>query len=63
MSNRTKVDWADATLNPLGWGCYGPEGTAENPKPCSYCFAHAMSKRNLNKCELCNDFLPHLHLE
>ena len=58
----TKIDWCTESINPLGWGCYGTD-TAENPKICVGCYAHAQSKRNLRDCELCNKFIPHTHFE
>lgn len=59
----TKIEWCDETINPLGWGCYGPEGTPENPKRCSYCYAYRMAKRNLRDCQECREFVPHWHPE
>ena len=59
----TKIEWADDTINPLGWGCYGPAGTREHPQPCSYCYAARMAKRNLRECDLCRQFVPHWHEE
>lgn len=59
----TKIEWCDETINPLGWGCYGPEGTPENPKRCPYCYAYRMAKRNLRDCPQCREFIPHLHPE
>ena len=59
----TKIDWADETLNPQGWGCFGPGGTHDNPQPCSYCYAKRMASRMMRTCELCNQFIPHYHPE
>ncbi len=59
----TKIEWCDETLNPLGWGCYGPTGTAENPQPCSYCYAKRLADRRLRKCPQCQAFVPHWHPE
>ena len=42
--NRTKIEWCDWTWNPVT-GCWGPGGTAEEPKRCSYCYAQKMAKR------------------
>jgi hypothetical protein len=25
----SKIEWTDATINPLGWGCYGPGALRE----------------------------------
>lgn len=40
----TKIEWCDETWNPVT-GCYGPDGTKENPNRCPYCYAHRMAKR------------------
>ena len=63
MSDRTKIEWANATINPGGWGCFGPGGTEDNPQRCSYCYAYRLAKRRLRSCKLCNDFVPHYHDE
>jgi protein gp37 len=59
----TKIEWCDETINPQGWGCYGPDGTPENPKPCSYCYARRFAARNTRGCDLCHQFIPHWHIE
>lgn len=59
----SKIEWCDETLNPQGWGCYGPGGTPVNPQRCSYCYAYRMASRMLRTCELCNQFIPHYHPE
>lgn len=59
----TKIDWANETLNPLGWGCYGPGGSPEKPKRCWYCYAHRMAKRGLKDCPDCKAFVLHWHQE
>lgn len=59
----TKIDWCDETINPLGYGCYGPGGTADKPKICSYCYAYKLAKRGMRECELCKKFIPHTHFE
>ena len=59
----TKIDWADETINPLGWGCYGPGGTADHPKRCFYCYAHRQAKRKMRDCPECQIFRPHFHPE
>jgi protein gp37 len=63
MSDQSKIDYVDATINPLGWGCYGPGGAAEEPKRCNYCYAFRLAKRHLRRCPLCNQFVPHSHSE
>ncbi len=57
----TKIEWCDETINPLGWGCYGPGGTAEKPNICSYCYAAKIARRNLRGCPDCRSFKPHWH--
>lgn len=42
--NRTKIDWADWTWNPVT-GCWGPGGTPEKPKRCWYCYAAKIAHR------------------
>lgn len=60
----SKIEWCDETINPQGWGCYGPGGTPEKPQPCSYCYAKRMSRGPyVPKCEMCRQFLPHWHPE
>ena len=63
MAKGTKIEWCDETLNPLGWGCYGPGGTSQDPRPCSYCYAKRFAARNLRNCPLCQQFIPHWHPE
>lgn len=64
----TKIEWVinpdgspGETLNPLGWGCFGPGGTKEHPKRCSYCYAARIAKTRPNQCDKCKAFEPHLH--
>ena len=66
----SKIEWLRGqdgkpgeTWNPFGWGCYGPTGTAENPRPCSYCYAKRLADRKLRKCPQCQAFIPHWHPE
>ncbi len=59
----TKIEYVDETINPWGWGCYGPGGSAENPKVCGYCYAKILANRKLRKCSLCQQFVPHWHPE
>jgi len=62
----TKIEWADETINPMGWGCYGPGGTPEKPRICSYCYAARMARGPWAKargCQSCRDFIPHWHPE
>jgi len=44
--NRTKIEYVDYTWNPVT-GCLGPGGTPEEPKRCSYCYAHRLAKGRL----------------
>ncbi|MBE0430146.1 MAG: DUF5131 family protein [Thermoleophilia bacterium] len=62
----TKIEWCDNTINPLGWGCYGPGGNKENPKPCPYCYARRASRgpwAAQRGCPDCMAFRPHWHPE
>jgi protein gp37 len=59
----SKIEWCDETINPLGWGCYGPGGTPEAPRVCSYCYAKRFAARNTRGCPLCQAFIPHWHPE
>lgn len=68
--SKTAIEWVrnpdgtpGETLNPLGWGCYGPGGTPEKPRICSYCYAKRFADRKLSKCDKCNQFVPHWHFE
>lgn len=63
MADRSPIPWCDATINPFGWGCYGPDGTPSEPRVCPYCYAHRMSKRKLRGCAECRAFRPHWHPE
>lgn len=63
MSDQTRIDWCDATINPWGWGCYGPGGTAEKPAVCWYCYARRLASRKLRSCPDCQGFRPHWHPE
>jgi len=51
--NRTSIEYADFTWNPVT-GCLGPGGTPEEPKRCSYCYAHRLAKGRLKKTYLSN---------
>jgi protein gp37 len=51
--NSTKIEWTDATINPVT-GCV---------HRCDYCYARRQAKRRKHKCQLCYDFIPHPHLE
>jgi len=51
--NKTKIEWVrnkdgtqGYTWNPVT-GCLGPDGTPENPKRCTYCYAHKLAKGRL----------------
>jgi protein gp37 len=60
----SKIEWCDETINPQGWGCWGPGGTPEAPKRCWYCYAeNSFARRRLSDCPLCNQFVPHWHPE
>jgi len=51
--NRTSIEYADFSWNPVT-GCLGPGGTPEEPKRCSYCYAHKLAKGRLRKLYLSN---------
>jgi len=59
----TDIEWCDETLNPQGWGCWGPGGTPEAPKRCWYCYLKRLQKWPGSKCELCQQLIPHWHPE
>lgn len=61
MADNSRIDYISASINPLGWGCYGPNGTRERPNRCPWCYAYRMAKRNLRECKLCCEFVPHWH--
>jgi len=63
MPKGTKIEWCQETVNPLGWGCWGPGGTAEKPNWCEYCYAREFAHRGLRDCEKCRRFEPHEHFE
>lgn len=51
--NKTKIEWVrnkdgtqGYTWNPVT-GCLGPDGNPENPKRCTYCYAHRLAKGRL----------------
>ena len=51
--NRTKIEWTDYSWNPIVGCSYN----------CDYCYARQQAKRQLHRCVLCYDFLPHIHYE
>lgn len=60
----SKIEWCDETLNPQGWGCYGPGGTPERPQRCWYCYVERQAKGPyVPDCELCRQLIPHWHPE
>lgn len=60
----TKIEWCDETVNPLGWGCYGPGGTPKKPAVCPGCYAERWAKKSpWCSCEQCRQFVPHWHPE
>lgn len=72
--SKSVIDWPNLTdtLNPLGWGCYGPGGTKEKPNICGdgyKCYAKDMADKAKAggfikvKCQKCLDFEPHYHPE
>ena len=66
MADSSRIDWCDASINPLGWGCWGPGGTSANPKRCHYCYAHRAAHgpwAAQRGCPDCQRFIPHWHPE
>ena len=62
--DKTKIEWCDSTLNPLGQWCFGPGGTKQNIKTCDYCFAKRMAQRHMISCPKCHTFSePHTHFD
>ena len=60
----SKIDWCDETLNPQGWGCYGPGGTPEKPQRCWYCYVERQARGPyVPDCEMCRQLIPHWHPE
>jgi len=60
----TGIEWCDETLNPQGWGCYGPGGTPEAPQRCWYCYVERQAKGPyVPDCEMCRQLIPHWHPE
>jgi len=58
--NRTKIEWTDFTWNPqVGCNNFRDAVCAVGDK----CWARRQAKRMLNRCRLCYDFVPHLHVE
>lgn len=58
--NPTNIEWTH---------CFGP-GTGRTWNPvvgcahgCPYCYARRQAKRQRQNCQLCYDFIPHLHIE
>ena len=60
---KTRIETFDFTWNPLGWGCWGPGGSAKSPKRCWFCYAKRFADRGMSKCEKCSAFEPHFHPE
>lgn len=60
----SKIDWCDETLNPQGWGCYGPGGTPERPQRCWYCYVERQARGPyVPDCKMCRTLIPHWHPE
>ena len=51
--NKTAIEWCDFTWNPVV-GC---------TKGCEFCYARRQAKRFKQRCQLCYEFVPHLHAE
>lgn len=60
----SKIDWCDETINPQGWGCWGPGGTPEAPQRCWYCYVERQAKGPyVPDCEQCKALVPHWHVD
>lgn len=60
----SKIEWCDETLNPQGWGCYGPGGTPERPERCWYCYIERQARGPyVPDCGMCRKLIPHWHPE
>lgn len=59
------IEYLTASINPLGFGCYGVGGTPDKPNICygGNCWAKRMASRNLRACPQCRAFKPHWHGE
>ena len=58
----SRIDWCDETINPQGWGCWGPGGTPEKPQRCWYCYVERQTKGPyVPDCEQCRALVPHWH--
>lgn len=57
------IPWCDETINPQGWGCWGPGGTPEVPRRCWYCYVPRLVRWPGTKCDLCRQLIPHWHPE
>jgi len=62
--HKTKIDWAEYSWNPVT-GCYGPYGTEQAPRRCSYCYAFKLAKRLKGRFGYPEDdpFRPVLHVD
>jgi protein gp37 len=57
--NPTKIEWTDKTWNPIvgcSKRCHDEQGKI-------WCYAYWQAKRQKHNCQLCYEFIPHLHPE
>ena len=60
----TGIEWCDETINPQGWGCYGPGGTPDKPQRCWYCYVERQAKGPyVPDCPECRALVPHWHVD
>jgi protein gp37 len=60
--NKTGIDWCDCSDNPVS-GCYGPDGTALNPRYCRDCYALKIASRFNGTKAWPHGFKPTIHPE
>jgi len=58
--NRTKIEWV---VNPDGSPGFSWNPIVGCTNGCSYCYARRQARRQKRNCQLCYDFVPHLHEE
>jgi protein gp37 len=60
----SKIEWCNETVNPQGWGCWGPGGTPDKPQRCWYCYVERQAKGPyVPDCAECRALIPHWHPE
>ncbi len=60
----SKIEWCDETINPQGWGCWGPGGTPQEPRRCWYCYIERQARGPyVPDCPECKALVPHWHVD